>query len=130
MSLAEVKPSDSENQPKQSESGLDKEPSFDKGLMEDIREFAETKASVKAGRDKLNAQLAAALTALVDQGFNKDGIKMAIKYYETSEEKRANFDLSNAFAREALGLPVQGDMLFEASVQRQIKAHSNSEEHF
>jgi hypothetical protein len=100
--------------------------SFDKGLMSDIRDFAEIKASVKNGRDKLNAELAAALAALVDKGFNKDGLKAAVKYYETPEENRENFDLSNAFAREALGLPIQGDLLFESSVERQTQAHTKA----
>ena len=106
-----------DNEPEQ-ESGV--ESIWDRGTLERVKEFSDLVADVKDSRSALNAKLAAGKTGLIDMGFNKDALEAAIKYSNTPEEKRENFDLSYLFCRKALGHPVQDD-LFAAAMQQQVK---------
>ncbi len=93
---------------------------WDADTLQRVRDFSETVSEVKSAREALNAQLAAAKTKLIDDGFNKDALEAAIKYARTEEDKRQNFDLTYLYCRKALGHPIQDD-LFMAATQQQVK---------
>ena len=93
---------------------------WDKATMERVKEFAKLVEEIADSRSALNAKLAAGKTGLIDDGFNKDGLEAAIKYAQTPEEKRENWDLSFLYVRRALGHPCQDD-LFTAAMQQQVK---------
>jgi len=65
----------------------------------------------KKTRGEANAEIAAKLTSLEAKGIGKKSMRMAMTYVEMSEDEQAGFDIAYAVAREALGAPVQGDLL-------------------
>lgn len=87
--------------------------------MASVQKFAKTHADIKDQRKALNDQLAAAKSGLIAKGFNGDAMEAAIKYANTAEEKRENFDLTYLYWRKALGHPVQDD-LFVAALQERV----------
>lgn len=93
---------------------------WDRNTMDKVKEFETTIAEIKTSREKLNARRAAAVTELIDLGFNKDALDAALKYVNTPEEKRENFDLTYIYARKAMGQPIQDD-LFAAATQQQVR---------
>ena len=100
---------------------------WDEETLQRVRDFADLTADVKTSREALNAKLAAGKAGLVDDGFNKDALDAAIKYANTPEEKRENFDLTYMYSRKALGVPVQDD-LFVAAMQQQVAVPKPSKE--
>ena len=96
---------------------------WDQNTMRKVAQFADTVADIQASREALNARKAAAKTELIDLGFNADALDAALKYANTPEEKRENFDLTYLYARKALGSPVQDD-LFVAATQQQVKINT------
>ena len=100
---------------------------WDGETLQRVRDFADLTADVKTSREALNAKLAAGKAGLVDDGFNKDALDAAIKYANTPEEKRENFDLTYMYSRKALGVPVQDD-LFVAAMQHQVSVPKPSKE--
>jgi len=93
---------------------------WDENVLQKVSKFGDTMGEIKTAREALNARKAAAVTELVDLGFNKDALVAALKYVNTEEEKRENFDLTYIYARKALGQPIQDD-LFVAATQRQVE---------
>lgn len=93
---------------------------WDQATLSKVTAFAATMEEISAQRDEVNARKAAAIVELVNLGFNKDAIGAALKYHNTPEEKRANFDLSYIYARKAFGAPIQDD-LFSAAMQQQVE---------
>lgn len=93
---------------------------WDKGTLKKVADFCSLVGDIKNKRDALTAERAAGLAPLIAMGFNKDALEAAIKYAETDENKRENFDLSYLFARKAVGHPVQDD-LFVAAAAQQVK---------
>ena len=87
---------------------------------ERVQEFAKLKGEVKKKRSALNATVQAGITGLIDDGFNKEALEAAIKYANTEESERENFDLTYLYCRDALGHPVQDD-LFAAALQERVK---------
>lgn len=100
---------------------------WDRNTMAKVTAFGDTMGEIKTAREKLNARKAAAVTELVDLGFNKDALDAALKYVNTAEEKRENFDLTYIYARQALGQPIQDD-LFTAATQQQVRVSKPAEE--
>ena len=97
-----------------------KESIWSKTTMAKVSKFADTVGEIKTAREALNARKMAAKTELIDMGFNADALDAAIKYANTPEDKRENFDLSYIYARNALGAPIQDD-LFSAALEQQVK---------
>ncbi len=102
---------------------------WNKETLDKIIQFAEKRSQVKADRKALSDQLSAAKSTLIAMGFNGDAMEAAIKYSETEDDKRENFDLSYLVCRKALGHPVQDD-LFVAAMREQVsvsKAKTNND---
>lgn len=93
---------------------------WDTSTLSKVTAFADTMEEIGKQRDEVNARKAAAIAELVNLGFNKDAIGAALKYHNTPEEKRANFDLTYIYARKAFGAPIQDD-LFAAAMQQQVE---------
>lgn len=93
---------------------------WNKDTLRRVKEFAELLDDIADSRAALNAKKAAGKTALIDMGFNQDGLMAAVKYANTPEDKRELFDLTYMYCRRALGVPVQDD-LFTAAMQQQVK---------
>lgn len=105
----------------------DDESIWDKGTLTRVKEFADLCDEVDDSRAALNAKKKAGILALVDDGFNKDALKAAMRYAKTEEDKRQNFDLTYMFCRKALGVPIQDD-LFAAAAQQQVKVAKPKQE--
>ncbi len=86
---------------------------------EKVVEFAKTQADIKEQRTALNDQLKAAKSTLIAMGFNGEAMEAAIKYSNTEEGKRENFDITYAYFRKCLGHPIQDD-LFVAAMREQV----------
>lgn len=93
---------------------------WDQGTLAKVAAFAGTMQEISEHREELNARKAAAIAELVNMGFNRDAIAAALKYHNTPEDKRENFDLSYIYARKAFGQPIQDD-LFVAATREQIE---------
>jgi hypothetical protein len=93
---------------------------WDDDTLQSVRNFSDTLTDIKNRREELNAEKTAAQANLINKGFNKDALHEAIKYANTEEDKRQNFDMTYLYARKALGHPVQDD-LFTAAMQQQVK---------
>ena len=92
---------------------------WNKDTLDKVKRYAEVVDDVRAIREDANAQLAAAKSTLVADGFNKDALQAALSYANTPEEKRKNWDESYIFARKSLGVPIQED-LFTAAMQDEV----------
>ena len=101
---------------------------YDPKFIELIADSEKKLQDIDDKRAELNATKAEVMAKLVAKGMNKDGVKAAMKYYRTAEEKRENFDLSYALTRKALGVPMQDD-LFNAAALRQVEAHQKDKQH-
>ncbi len=101
------------------------ESTWDQNTAASLAEFGELVEDVGKKRKALNDKIAAAKSDLVSQGFNADAIKAAIAYHKTSEDQRANFDLSYIYTRKALGVPVQSDLFEAASLDQVTVEHKD-----
>ena len=101
---------------------------YDPKIIQLIADSEKQLQDIDDKRAELNATKAEVVAKLVAKGLNKDGVKAAIKYYRTAEEKRENFDLSYAVTRKALGVPMQDD-LFNAAAMKQVENHQKSKQH-
>ena len=93
---------------------------WDNNTLAKVTKFGDTMGEIQTARDALNTRKAAAVAELVDLGFNKDALVAAMKYVNTAEEKRENFDLTYIYARKAFGQPIQDD-LFAAATRQQVE---------
>ncbi|MCB1789542.1 MAG: hypothetical protein KDJ24_04540 [Gammaproteobacteria bacterium] len=101
---------------------------YDDDFMQQIRDANEKLEAIENKRDELNAQSAAVIAKLKDDGIPKSAFTAARKYIKTKEEKRAGWDLAYQVCRKALGQPMQDD-LFEASARQQVKQHQAGKKH-
>lgn len=79
-----------------------------------VSSFAATVSEIAKKRQALNDEKAAAQSALVAIGFNKDALKAAISYAGTPEDERDSWDRTYIYARRALGCPIQEDLFVAA----------------
>ncbi len=101
------------------DAGESKSYTWNADTLQAIKSYSNTVDEVNATREAANAKLAAAKTALVDKGFNRDALKAALSYANTPEDKRKAWDESYIFARRALGVPIQED-LFAAAMRDEV----------
>lgn len=101
------------------------ESTWDANTAAELAEFGAKVLDVQKKRKALNDELAAGKSSLVSKGFNADAIKAAIAYNKTSEDERANFDLSYIYTRRALGCPVQSDLFEQASLEQVVVEHKD-----
>lgn len=96
--------------------------------LDRVKDYATVVEDVGNSRAALNAKLAAARAVLIDAGLNKDALDAALKYAQTPEDKRENWDLTYLYCRNAYGAPVQDD-LFVAALQEQVEASKPAKKH-
>ena len=77
---------------------------------------------LKTQREGVNADKSAIIEKLEAKGINRHALKMAMQYAEMSETKRQNFDMAYELVREAIGEPLQGDLLKELDKKSGPKA--------
>jgi hypothetical protein len=91
-------------------------------LKLDIKKAAEEVINAKARRLEINAEIAEIRAGMEAKGITKRAFDAAVKYLEQDEEKRAGYDTAYAIAREALGVPVQGDLWDDVEVVAPLDA--------
>lgn len=67
--------------------------------------------TLEAQRKTINAEISAIIEDCEAKGINRHGLRAARRYLKMSPEQRDGYDLAYDLAREALGAPVQGDLL-------------------
>lgn len=77
---------------------------------------------LKSEREGVNADKSAIVEKLEAKGINRHALKMAMQYAEMNETKRQNFDMAYELVREAIGEPLQGDLLKELDKKSGPKA--------
>jgi uncharacterized protein (UPF0335 family) len=85
-------------------------------LKRDIKKAVNEIEGMKDRRSSINADKAAIIERLEAQGINRHALKAVMTYAQMDASGRKNYDLSTQLAREALNLPIQGD-LFETPAQ-------------
>lgn len=101
---------------------------WNEATLKRVRDYQFTVDEVDIKRAALNAQLAAERTKLIDDGFNKDALDAALKYAQTPEDKRENWDLTYIYCRNALGTPIQDD-LFVTALQDEVETTKPAKKH-
>ena len=82
-------------------------------LHDDIRQGVERIGTMEIERASLNEEIGSIRSDLESKGIKRRALKMAQDYLEMSEDQRRSFDIAYQIVRDALGAPIQGDLLDE-----------------
>ena len=104
----------------QSETECDRESIFAQPRQEIIdlvNSYVDKLQSLTDDVKSLNKKKTAVFTDLKDKGFDRDAFKWVLKLKQKDEDQQRVADLTESIARQALNLPVQGELMLEAQAQ-------------
>ena len=79
-------------------------------LKKDIQQAMADMDEIDASRLELNERAGEIRARLETKGVNRKVFNAARQFAKTDEDKRKGFDTAYAICREAMGVPIQGDM--------------------
>ena len=87
-------------------------------VKKEIKKGVDEIISLKDERTGINAQIAEVRARMVTHGIPKKALDMAMQYMNMDEDKREGFDVAYQIVREAIGLPVQGELHLEGDAKK------------
>ncbi len=79
-------------------------------LMEDVKSAAAKVNTLSAKRQGINDDINAIRHDMEAKGISRKAFDAALAYSNQDPEKREGFDVAYSIAREAMGVPLQGDL--------------------
>jgi len=79
-------------------------------LKKDIARAHQQLTDIEAKRSALNSEAEAIRADIEEKGIGRKAFAAARSIFKTEAEKRTGFDEAYLIAREAMGIPVQGDL--------------------
>lgn len=97
-----------------------------KELEKQIAEAAARISELKKDRAAINQDIAAVIETLEANGINRHAFRFALRYWESNETTREGFDIGYELARQALGVPLQGDLFDIEKVKTRKQGGDNA----
>ncbi len=79
-------------------------------LKKDVKNGVDELVNLKTERASINEAMGAVRADLETKGIPKKALQMAMTYMNMDPDKREGFDIAYQIVREAMDLPLQGDM--------------------